>query len=137
MKRVAAPERTRERLRALMDGRLGTAPDRSSLVLLAAQLIVEEALEAEVRDEVGRERYERTEGEASGYRNGYRRGRMKTAECMVKFAAPQVRHDRAVCLGHSAKPGGPDRSARRSRGRALRTRDVNARHRRRLHRRSR
>jgi len=60
MKRVAAPERTRERLRALMDGRLGTAPDRSNLVLLAAQLIVEEALEAEVRDEVGRERYELT-----------------------------------------------------------------------------
>ena len=59
MKRVAAPERTRERLRALMDGRLGTAPDRSNLVLLAAQLILEEALEAEVRDEVGRERYER------------------------------------------------------------------------------
>jgi len=91
MKRVAAPERTRERLRALMDGRLGTAPDRSNLVLLAAQLIVEEALEAEVRDEVGRERYERADGEASGYRNGYRAGRMKTAEGVVEFAAPQVR----------------------------------------------
>ena len=83
MKRVAAPERTRERLRALMDGRLGTAPDRSNLVLLAAQLILEEALEAEVRDEVGRERYERADGEASGYRNGYRTGRMKTAEGVV------------------------------------------------------
>ena len=91
MKRVAAPERTRERLRALMDGRLGTAPDRSNLVLLAAQLILEEALEAEVRDEVGRERYERADGEASGYRNGYRTGRMKTAEGVVEFAAPQVR----------------------------------------------
>jgi transposase-like protein len=74
-----------------MDGRLGTAPDRSNLVLLAAQLIVEEALEAEVRDEVGRERYERADGEASGYRNGYRTGRMKTAEGVVEFAAPQVR----------------------------------------------
>ena len=91
MKRVAAPERTRERLRALMDARLGTALDRSNLVLLAAQLIVEEALEAEVRDEVGRERYERADGEASGYRNGYRTGRMKTAEGVVEFAAPQVR----------------------------------------------
>src|SRR5687767_15763910 len=87
MKRVPAPERTRERLRALMDGRLGTAPDRSNLVLLAAQLIVEEALEAGVRDEVGRERYGRADGEASGYRNGYRTGRMKTAEGMVEFAA--------------------------------------------------
>ena len=91
MKRVSAPERTRERLRAIMDGRLGTAPERSSLVLLAAQLILEEALEGEVRDELGRERYARAAGEASGYRNGYRTGRMKTAEGMVEFAAPQVR----------------------------------------------
>jgi len=77
--------------RALLDGRLGTAPDRSSLVLLAAQFILEEALEAEVRDEVRRERYERADGAASGYRNGYHTGRMKTAEGMVEFAAPQVR----------------------------------------------
>src|SRR5689334_19159291 len=91
MQRVSAPHRTRERLRALIDGRLGTAPDRSSLVLLAAQLILEEALEAEVSDEVGRERYARADGAASGYRNGYRTGRMMTAEGMVEFAAPQVR----------------------------------------------
>src|SRR3954453_11930846 len=91
MKRVSAPERARERLRAIIDGRLGTAPERSSLVLLAAQLILEEALEAEVRDEVGRERYGRAGGAASGSRNGYRTGRMKTAEGMVEFAAPQVR----------------------------------------------
>jgi putative transposase len=91
MKRISAAERTRERLRAWVDGRLGTAPERSSLVLLAAQLILEEALEGEVSDAVGRERYERAEGEASGYRNGYRTGRMKTAEGMVEFSAPQVR----------------------------------------------
>jgi putative transposase len=91
MKRVSAPERTRERLRAIIDGRLGTAPERSSLMLLAAQLILEEALEGEVRDEIGRERYARAAGEASGYRNGYRTGQMKTAEGMVEFAAPQVR----------------------------------------------
>ena len=91
MTRVSAPERTRERLRALIDGRLGTAPDRSSLVLLAAQLILEEALEGEVRDKLGRERYERSAGQASGYRNGYRTGRMKSAEGMVEFAAPQLR----------------------------------------------
>ena len=91
MKRVSAPERTRERLRALIDGRLGTAPDRSNLVLLAAQLILEEALEGEVRDGIGRDRYERAGGDASGFRNGYRTGRMKTAEGMVEYAAPQVR----------------------------------------------
>jgi transposase-like protein len=91
MERIAAAEKTRERLRALIDGRLETAPDRSSLMLLAARLILEEALEGEVRDAIGRERYERAEGEAQGYRNGYRPGRMKTAEGMVEFSAPQVR----------------------------------------------
>jgi putative transposase len=54
-------------------------------------VILEEALKGEVRDRVGRERYERADGEAKGYRNGYQRGRMKTAEGTVEFSAPQVR----------------------------------------------
>jgi transposase-like protein len=70
MKRIAATEKTRERLQALIDGRLGTGADRSDLVRLAVQLIIEEVLEAEARDKLGRERYERAEGEPSGYRNG-------------------------------------------------------------------
>jgi putative transposase len=89
MKRIAAAEKTRERLRALIDGRLGTEADRSER--LAVRLIVEEVLESEARDQLGRERYERAEGEASGYRNGYRTGRLKTAEGAVKFSAPQLR----------------------------------------------
>ena len=48
-------------------------------------------MEGEVRDRIGRERYERADGEAKGYRNGYRPGRMKTAEGTVEFSAPQVR----------------------------------------------
>src|SRR5262249_10109665 len=91
MKRIAAAEKTRERLRALIDGRLGTEADRSELVRLAVRLIVEEVLEAEARDKLGRERYERAEGEASGYRNGYRTGRLKTAEGAVKVSAAQLR----------------------------------------------
>ena len=89
--RVSAADRTRERLEALIDGRLATAPERSDLVRLAARLILEEALEGEVRDRLGRERYQRAGGEPAGYRNGYRTGRMKTAEGMVEYAAPQVR----------------------------------------------
>jgi hypothetical protein len=67
MRRISAPDQTREQLRALIEGRLGTAPDRSSLVLLAARLILEEALEGKVSDRIGRERYERADGEAKGY----------------------------------------------------------------------
>jgi transposase-like protein len=91
MERVSASERTREELRGLIDGRLGTAASRSDLVRLALRLIVEEALDAEATDALGRERYERAGGAGSGYRNGYRRGKMRTAEGVVDYAAPQLR----------------------------------------------
>ncbi|MFZ0601450.1 MAG: hypothetical protein WAN05_08840 [Roseiarcus sp.] len=42
-------------------------------------------------DVLGRERYECGEGEKVGYRNGYRPGKMKTAEGAVDYSAPQVR----------------------------------------------
>ena len=87
MPRLAALERTREELRALMGGDIGTAAGRSDLVRLALRLIVEEALEGEVSDALGRGRYARGEGDKTGYRNGYRTGKVKTAES----AAPQVR----------------------------------------------
>ena len=91
MERLSAPERTREELRALMNGDLGTAAGRGDLVRLALRLIVEEALEGEVSDALGRERYERGEDGKAGYRNGYRPGKMKTAEGAVNYSAPQVR----------------------------------------------
>jgi putative transposase len=83
MERLSAPERTREELRALMNGDLGTAAGRSDLVRLALRLIVEEVLEGEVADVLRRERYERGDGEKAGYRNGYRPGKVKTAEGAV------------------------------------------------------
>ena len=43
MKRISAPEQTREQLRALIEG-LEDCAERSSLVPLAARLILEEAL---------------------------------------------------------------------------------------------
>ena len=87
MERLSAPERTREELRALMNGDLGTAAGRGDLVRLALRLIVEEALEGEVADVLGRERYERGDGEKAGYRNGYRPGKVKTAEGAVDYSA--------------------------------------------------
>jgi hypothetical protein len=50
MERSAAPARTREELRALTTGDLGTAAERGDLVHLALRLIVEEPLEGEVSD---------------------------------------------------------------------------------------
>src|ERR1700684_1200576 len=85
-----APARTREGIRAVLNGALGAVAGRGDLVHLALRLIVAEALEGEVSDGLGRGHYERGEGEKAGYRNGYRPGKMKTAEGAVDSSAPQV-----------------------------------------------
>jgi transposase-like protein len=59
-----------------MEGRSEVADGRSELVLLAARLIIEEALEGEARDVVGRDYYARGATPGAGYRNGYRPGRV-------------------------------------------------------------
>ncbi len=75
---------------ALQEGTEG-GDVKSSLVRLAVQRIVEEGLEGAVRDLLGRDYYERRQGDARGYRNGYRQGRLATAEGEVRYASPQVR----------------------------------------------
>ena len=63
---------------------------RSELIKLAVRKIVEEALEAEVAEAVGRGYYENGAGPGAGYRNGYRRGRLRTAEGAIEYGVPQV-----------------------------------------------
>lgn len=87
--RIRASVKTRKQLEDLFAGRSGPETQRSDLVKLAAQLIVEEALEGEVDDVLGRGYYEH--GAGGGHRNGYRSGRLKTAEGPIEFAVPQVR----------------------------------------------
>jgi putative transposase len=88
--RLPASERTREELRDLIAGRLASSDERSALLRLATRLIVEEALEAEVEDALGRGYYAHGAAPGAGYRNGYRTGRLKTAEGPIGYAAPQV-----------------------------------------------
>ncbi len=89
-KRIPASMRTRESLTALIEGHLSSPDGRSELVKLATRLVLEEALEAETRDALGREYYERGGDEGRGYRNGQRRARLKTAEGAIEFSAPQI-----------------------------------------------
>lgn len=88
--RLPASERTREELSALIEGRLCTASAKDELVKLATRLIVEEALEGEAGDAVGRDYYEHGAQLGQGYRNGYRMGRLKTAEGAMEYSAPQI-----------------------------------------------
>jgi putative transposase len=57
-KRIPGSMRTRQSLCDLIEGHLSSPDGRSELVKLATRLIVEEALEAESRDAVGRDYYE-------------------------------------------------------------------------------
>jgi transposase-like protein len=88
--RIPASQRTREELTALIEGRLSTASAKDELVKLATRLIVEEALEGEAGDVVGRDYYAHGAQPGQGYRNGYRTGRLKTAEGLMEYSAPQV-----------------------------------------------
>ena len=90
MGRIPASERTRENLKALMTGRSEIADGRSELVRLAARLIIEEALEGEARDALGCDSYARGAAPGAGYRNGYRTGRVKSAEGAIEYSAPQI-----------------------------------------------
>ena len=90
MERIPASERTRENLKALMRGRSEIADGRSELVRLAARLIIEEALEGEARDALGRDCYARGAAPGAGYRNGYRTGRVKRAEGAIECSAAQI-----------------------------------------------
>ena len=90
MERIPASERTRENLKALMRGRSEIADGRSELVRLAARLIIEEALEGEARDALGRDYYARGAAPGAGYRNGYRTGRVKRAEGAIEYSAAQI-----------------------------------------------
>ena len=74
----------------LIEGRLSSPDGRAELVRLATRLIVEEALEAESRDALGREYYEHGAAPGQGYRNGVRTGRLRTAEGLIDYAAPQI-----------------------------------------------
>ena len=74
----------------MIEGRLASSNERSALLRLATRLIVEEALEAEVAHALGRGYYEHGAATGAGYRNGYRTGRLKAAEGLIAYAAPQV-----------------------------------------------
>src|SRR5215831_3524977 len=88
--RLPASQRTREELAALIEGHLSTASAKDELVKLATRLIVEEALEGEAGDTIGRDYYEHGAQPGQGYRNGSRTGRLKTAEGLMEYSAPQI-----------------------------------------------
>ena len=132
MGKIAPSQRLREELREFLEHLEGVEDGKgalSELVRRAVGLIVQESLEAEQREFIGRERYER--GEGRGYRSGYSRGQLKTAEGRVEVERPQVREAEETyrsklyefLRGHSEVV---ERLATEMYARGLSTRDVEA-----------
>jgi transposase-like protein len=89
--RIAPSERIEQAMSSfLQEGIASSEQPLSQFLRLAVQGMVQQALEQEVTDYLGRERYER-QSEASGYRNGYKPGRIRSAEGEISFEVPQVR----------------------------------------------
>jgi transposase-like protein len=83
----------REQLQGLMAGGAGRESNIvSASVEMVTRLVVQELLEGELQDFLGgRGRYDRRGEGQAGSRNGYERGRPRTAEGFVDVAVPQVR----------------------------------------------
>ena len=129
--RIPASEQTHQRLEALLKEGVANGDARSELFKLAVRKIVEEALEAEVSDVLGRGYYESGAEPGRGYRNGTRRSRLRTAEGAIEYGVPQVA-DRADPFVSRIRAGLAGRTAELERlavelfARGLSTRDIEA-----------
>lgn len=88
-RRVQGSKRTGERIQELLS-HLTKGGGMGEVLKLAMRKLIEEALETEVQDALGRGYYEHGE-EPSGHRNGQRTARLKTAEGELEYTVPQVR----------------------------------------------
>jgi len=94
MERIAPSAQIRKQLDQLFsEGLEGPGNLLSTLVQLATQLVVQEMLEREATEQLGRAHYQhRQPGEVlRGYRNGYEPGRLRTSEGEIAVQVPQVR----------------------------------------------
>jgi putative transposase len=92
-KKRAPSERKAQAIQALVQGQLDAQSGEellSTLVRLSTERVLQEALEEEQAQALGRGRYERRE-EPRGYRNGYEAGTVKTAEGVLRVEVPQIR----------------------------------------------
>ena len=93
MKRIPASQKMRKELEELLNGVDTKEFLLSEIIRKGASIILQELLEQEVTDFLGREHYERKkEGDREGYRNGYEPFKIKTGEGEICVYKPQVRN---------------------------------------------
>jgi transposase-like protein len=93
-KRIQPSVATSQKIQELLNGGLEAGGDLTGqFIQLAIRKIIEEALEGEATDAMRRGYYQRSDDSESppdGYRNGTRRGRLKTAEGSIEYGVPQI-----------------------------------------------
>lgn len=92
MKRVEPSKVKEQEIRKLLAGESAESNGKgvlSELVRLSTEKVIQELLEEEQAEELGRGRYERVDGD--GHRNGYEDATLKTAEGVLKIKRPQIR----------------------------------------------
>ncbi len=89
MKKIAPSEKIEQEL---MEGIASSTEPLGEAARRGAQLMLQRALEIEVSDFLGRERYERSsDGALRGYRNGYEPKKVHLCEGTIELQVPQIR----------------------------------------------
>ena len=92
MAKIVPSERLRRELDEVLNG-VGEHDDPVEVVArLGARLIMQQALEDEVTDFLGRERYARAGDGGASYRNGYEPRAVKTTSGPMELERPRVRN---------------------------------------------
>ena len=114
-----------------IQGSEGPASILSTVLRLGAQRVVQELLECEVTDFLGRAHYRRGPRRITGYRNGYKPQSVPTAEGRLPVQVPQVRDTAGPFasrllqfLGDPAQQDVLQRSVTEMYARGLSTRDI-------------
>jgi len=92
MRKIPPSERIRKEIKRLLEeGIEGEGSILEVLLEEGTRLVIQEMLEGEVTEHLRRGYYQRSQGKSVGYRNGYKPGRIKTAEGEIRLEVPQVR----------------------------------------------
>jgi len=93
MKKIAPSQRKRKELEEMINGENGKGFFLSEIIRKGTEVILQEMLEQEITDFLGRDRYERSKGDnvQKGYRNGYETRSIKTGEGKITIEQPQLR----------------------------------------------
>ena len=131
VERIPPSERVRKEIDELLKGKTPTKSQdetEQSLLLLAMKRILQEVVEQEQADFLGRDRYQH-QAEGRGWRNGYEPKTLRTAVGKVPLEVPQTRgteqpfHSKLL-EGLSGRTGALERLATEMYARGLSVRDI-------------